>query len=81
MDCAPDKRLKYRREVRDAILSRPLSLHQRPFDEQNPTVSSGSKSPIAIPFGIPRLPSLIPSNAPQGIDAQAPKRNSARTGA
>jgi hypothetical protein len=38
------KTLKYRREVGDGVLNRPLSLHQWPFDEQNPTVSSGSVS-------------------------------------
>jgi hypothetical protein len=38
----PFKALKYRLEVGDETLNRPLPLHQRPFDEQAPSVSSGS---------------------------------------
>lgn len=37
------KTLKYRREVGDGILDRPLSLHQRPLDEQAPTSLQGRK--------------------------------------
>ena len=55
------KALKYRLEVGDGILNRPLSLHQRPFDEQASTVSSGSK---AGGFGSPDICDFIKSDQP-----------------
>lgn len=42
------KTLKSRREVGDGILNSPLSLHQRPFDEQTQTVSTGSGGRLSL---------------------------------
>ena len=63
------KTLKYQREVGEGILNRPLSLHQRPFDEQTPTVSSGSRAAVNAyfqprNFGSKRVPEPFPHATP-----------------